>query len=86
MLQHRVDVPPSLRSICPSVSPEVEQVILKALTKALEDRFPSITHFAQALHVALQENAVPTLPFPSLDLSQSLPSTTILIPHLLLQI
>jgi serine/threonine protein kinase len=45
----------------PSLSPEVpsqmKQVILKALTKAPEDRFPTITHFAQALHTALQDTA-----------------------------
>ena len=80
MLHHRIDVPPSLRSICPSVSPEVEQVIFTALAKTPPDRFPSITHFAQALHTALQGDAVPTLSSPNLDLSQSPSSTTIPIP------
>jgi eukaryotic-like serine/threonine-protein kinase len=72
-LQHRRDAPPTLRSICPGVSLQVEQVILKALAKAPQDRFPTITHFAQALHSALQEDAVPTQLLPHLDESQSVP-------------
>ena len=68
--QHRTDVPPSLRSICPEVSPQVEQVISRALAKALQDRFPTITHFAEALHTALR-GVTPARPLPNPVLSRS---------------
>ena len=54
MLQHRVDKPPSLRTLRPEVSEQVEQVIFKALAKAPEERFPSVMDFAHALQCALQ--------------------------------
>ncbi len=72
MLQHHQDAPPSLCSLCPEVSPQVEQVIFKALAKAPEDRFPTITHFAEALHIAVQENTTQSLPH--LDDPQDTPS------------
>jgi serine/threonine-protein kinase len=72
MLQHHKDMPSSLCSICPQVTPEVEQVIFKALAKSPEDRFPTITHFAQALHTALQEETTQLLP--RLDEPQTIPS------------
>jgi hypothetical protein len=56
MLQHYNNAPPSLRSISPIISLQVEQVILKALAKNPEERFPTIMHFAEALHAALQED------------------------------
>jgi serine/threonine protein kinase/outer membrane protein assembly factor BamB len=78
MLHHRVDAPPSLRSICPGVSLQVEQVIFKALAKAPEDRFPTITHFAEALHTALQADA--TQPLSHLGQPSSAPSPTVPAP------
>jgi len=80
MLQHHKDAPPSLRSLCPDVSPQVEQVIFKALAKAPEDRFPTITHFAEALHVALQED--PTQPFSYLNEPRITPSPLTPVPLL----
>ncbi len=68
MAQHRMDAPPSLSSICPDVSPRVEQVVLTALAKSPQDRFPTITHFAQTLHTALQDT-VPTQPLSKEDTS-----------------
>jgi serine/threonine protein kinase len=73
MLHHQKDTPPPLRSIRPDVSPQVEQVIFKALAKAPQDRFPTITHFAQALHTVLQ-NAIPTQILPNLDTPPIAPS------------
>ena len=72
-LHHLRDAPPSLRSICPDVSLDVEQVVLKALAKAPQDRFPTITDFARALHIALQEEAVPTQLLPHPDEPPSVP-------------
>jgi len=51
-VQHRLDPPPSLCSLNPEVTPEVEQVVLRALAKAPEDRFASVSQFAQALEIA----------------------------------
>src|SRR5579859_6052471 len=72
MMQHYRVAPPSLRSVSPEVSPRVEQVILKALAKSPEDRFPTVTHFAEALHAALQEDATQLLS--QLDTHPSTPS------------
>jgi eukaryotic-like serine/threonine-protein kinase len=82
-LHHRMDTPPSLRSICPEVSPQVEQVVFKALAKAPQDRFPTITHFAQALHAALQEGAEATQPLshPDENRSASSPKNTVSTPN-----
>lgn len=54
LLQHRVDEPPSIRQLCPEVPQQIEQILLKALAKAPEARFPTVEQFAQALHGALQ--------------------------------
>jgi serine/threonine protein kinase len=84
MLHHQKDAPPPLRSICPEVPPHVEQVILKALAKAPEDRFPTITHFAQALHTA-QQNTIPTqiLPNPDTPSIAPTPIAPVLLPEAL---
>ena len=48
-----ISVPPQpLHDIVPSISPAVEQVVLKALAKDPERRFASITDFAAALEQA----------------------------------
>jgi serine/threonine protein kinase len=54
LLQHRVDAPPSLRTVSPEVPQQIEQILFKALAKAPEARFPTVEQFAQALHGALQ--------------------------------
>ena len=41
-----------LREVAPSVPPEVEAVVLKALSRSPGDRFPSTEAFAVALGVA----------------------------------
>ena len=47
--QHMLAVPPSLRARIPSISPDVEQVVLTALAKEPEQRFASVSAFANAL-------------------------------------
>jgi predicted ATPase/DNA-binding CsgD family transcriptional regulator/tRNA A-37 threonylcarbamoyl transferase component Bud32 len=66
-MQHVSAVPPPLREHLPDLSPEVEQVVMRALAKAPEQRFPSIQDFATALHQAVHPtgdafltSAVPT--------------------------
>lgn len=60
MLKQIVEPPPSPRSKNPDISPEIEQVVLKAMAKAREDRYPHALKFAEAYESAL-DSAV-TLP------------------------
>jgi serine/threonine protein kinase len=46
------DPPPPLRAFVPSVSPAIEQVVLRALTKDPQGRFESVQEFAAALERA----------------------------------
>jgi len=54
MYQHIQGSPPSLREKVPTLSPEVEKVVLKALAKDPKERFPSIEDFASALEQVWQ--------------------------------
>jgi serine/threonine protein kinase len=49
MNQHLFLPPPSLRENNPTIPQEVEQVVLKALSKDLRQRFDSVADFARAL-------------------------------------
>lgn len=49
---HLYAVPPALRSHVPTLSPEVEEVVMMALAKSPEQRFASIAAFANALEQA----------------------------------
>ena len=51
-MQHLVVPPPSLREKIPTISPEVEQVVLRTLAKKPEERFPDVMAFARALEQA----------------------------------
>jgi serine/threonine protein kinase len=51
-LQHVSAAPPPLHEQRPDLSPEVEQVVMCALAKAPEHRFPSVQDFATALQHA----------------------------------
>jgi len=53
MNQHLFSPPPSLRERNPTISKEVEQVVLKALSKDPQQRFASVADFAKALASAL---------------------------------
>jgi len=51
-IKHTLVPPPSLRERVSTISPDVEQVILKALAKNPQQRFEHIRDFAQALEEA----------------------------------
>ena len=75
-MHHLMDPPPPLQDRVPGISAEVEQVILKALAKDPQERFPSVQEFAQALEQAShpKKSAIAVLPL-SVLLSQQLSST-----------
>ncbi len=67
-IQHAVASPPPLREKIPTLSPEVEMVVLSALAKDPLQRFSTIEAFANALEQASQLNertsfALPDQPF-----------------------
>ncbi|TMC19908.1 MAG: tetratricopeptide repeat protein, partial [Chloroflexi bacterium] len=49
--------PPSLRQKVAQLPPAVEQVVLKALAKDPQERYPTITDFARALELAVQNTS-----------------------------
>jgi serine/threonine protein kinase/beta-glucanase (GH16 family) len=56
IMQHMASSPPPLRSQNPAISPAVEAVILKALEKDPQRRYPSVQAFAHALEHASQQS------------------------------
>jgi serine/threonine protein kinase len=68
--QHLNIPPPPLSEKAPNLSPAIEQVVLKALEKDPQQRYPTITEFAQALEQAIPFDSTlssaPTIrdPFP----------------------
>src|SRR6266566_5292512 len=50
--QHLNAAPQPIREFVPPIPPQVEQVILRALSKEVKDRFPTIQEFADALEAA----------------------------------
>ncbi|CAG0935067.1 eukaryotic-like serine/threonine-protein kinase [Thermoflexales bacterium] len=81
MLKQIVEPPPPLRLKNPDISPEIEQVALKALAKAREGRYTHALEFAEAYEFALDSAATlptvqspggPTLPItPAIDQRRS---------------
>ncbi len=57
MVQHLSLPPPALRERVPTISPKVEQLVLRALAKDPKHRFASVADFAQALEQAWREEA-----------------------------
>src|SRR5262245_58169941 len=51
-MQHFFEPPPPLREKMPTVSPGVEQVVMRALAKDPAERFASVQAFATALQTA----------------------------------
>src|SRR5262249_19654176 len=47
--RHRMDPPPSLRTVRPTVSPSLERVVLRALAKVPADRHSDASEFEAAL-------------------------------------
>ncbi|TMC23062.1 MAG: TIR domain-containing protein [Chloroflexi bacterium] len=54
--QHLTATPPPLREYCPELPASVEQVVLRALAKDPQDRYVSVSAFAQALERAHRES------------------------------
>lgn len=54
-IKHSMVPPPPLRSYLPELAPAVEQVIMRALSKDPDQRFPDVRGFAQALEQAAQQ-------------------------------
>ncbi len=75
--QHLTVPPPSFQEKVPTISPLIEQVVLKALAKDPKQRFASVSEFAialeQACQVALSHPVTPTSE--TAMSSQSLPPT-----------
>jgi serine/threonine protein kinase len=67
MLKHIVEAPPPLRVKNPDLSPEIEQVVLKALTKNRDDRYARAVDFAAAYEAALDSAAAVPTQQPSLS-------------------
>ena len=61
---HEKIPPPALREHLPSLSPAVEQVVLKALAKKPEERFEQISQFALALERAARGDEPPVITTP----------------------
>lgn len=59
---HLNQAPPSLRTFNPAISPAVDAVVLRALAKQPNERYPSVVAFAQALREALAAPAAATAP------------------------
>ncbi len=71
--KHMLDEPPPFRAISPGlgVPPQVEAVVMKALKKKREERYPSALEFAQAFVAALPAG-VP-------EVNRELPSTKVFL-------
>nr|HET6901391.1 serine/threonine-protein kinase [Ktedonobacteraceae bacterium] len=76
--KHATQPPPPLSQRFPHISQEVEQVVMKALSKEPADRYKSVREFALALENAVKASSQPATPkvtpLPTLPI-QSLPPT-----------
>jgi tetratricopeptide (TPR) repeat protein len=64
LARHRHDPPASLRTVRPSVSPELDEAVRTALAKVPADRYPSITRFTEALGATTGHHSVASGPVP----------------------
>jgi len=74
-MQHAMTAPPSLLELVPTLSRDVEQVVLKALAKEPKERFASIEQFAQALQAAILSPPAPALQ--NIPIAPALPSVAL---------
>ena len=75
MLKQITEAPPPLRIKNPDISPEIEQVVLKALAKHRDDRYAHAVDFATAYEAALDSAA--TLPVAQQPTLSTVPGTPI---------
>ena len=61
LISHIMEEPPSLQKLRPEVSPALEEVVLRALSKKSEDRFASMQEFADALRQASNDPEAATV-------------------------
>src|SRR5262249_21777695 len=54
MYMHLSETPPPVRTLNPGLPREVEQVLLKALAKDADQRFPSVNEMTEAFREALE--------------------------------
>lgn len=73
--QHMFAPPPPLREKVPTISPEVEQVVMTALNKDPKQRFENIRVFATALQQASTEGQEQTILHPRPLISNILPAS-----------
>jgi serine/threonine-protein kinase len=59
LTQHMSKAPPPPREICPDISPEVEALILKSLTKDRDQRYQTMEEFAAAMEAIEDASASP---------------------------
>jgi serine/threonine-protein kinase len=73
--KHMLEDPPPFRAVAPglSIPPQVEAVVMKALKKEREDRYPTALEFAHAFAAAAP-------PASAAEVNQPLPSTKIVAP------
>ncbi|MFN8582259.1 MAG: serine/threonine-protein kinase [Gemmatimonadaceae bacterium] len=76
MARHAVDPPPSIRSVRATVSPALEAVIMRALTKAPADRYATASEFGEALGRAL---TAPQLTVPPRPRGWRLPAIAVVL-------
>jgi eukaryotic-like serine/threonine-protein kinase len=79
-MKHLSAPPQPLRELVPSLSPDVEHVVLRALAKDPQERFASVQDFAAALEQASFRDESSIRPSPPLQTEQPLPRWTAMSP------
>jgi peptide/nickel transport system substrate-binding protein len=76
IVRHLSMPPPPLRERVPTIPPEVERVVLRALAKEPKERFASVQEFATALEDASQRTYSPTARIPGEQPTPGAPAVT----------
>ncbi|EFH87050.1 PQQ-binding-like beta-propeller repeat protein [Ktedonobacter racemifer] len=79
-MQHQMTLPASLREQVPTLSIEVEQVVLTALAKEPDKRFASVMAFAKALQQASEVQDTPPCVVPLPSSLNTLPLSGVAVP------